>query len=124
MPFHSEEGTFTTQQIADLHGEEGVYAELITRAFRGAMKDILNGPKRVIEIETRKPKEIENSPGTFLARVLIRYWLAEPDVANIGDIVYGPLLKADYKGENAPRFEATYKGMRFDPDEEGWTRVE
>jgi hypothetical protein len=33
MPFHSEDGTFTTQQIADLGGAAGVHATLIARAF-------------------------------------------------------------------------------------------
>ncbi len=123
MSLHTEHETLTTQEIADLGGANALHDVLIARAFDGASKHIKDGPKHVIKVETRKPKEIKNLPGSYLARVLIWYWFAEPDEAKINDIVYAPLLQADDKGAETPRFEATYKGMRFDPDPEGWRRV-
>lgn len=122
MPMFISQEVFTGAQIAE-NGVPRLHEHLFAQALSGPLAHLKDGRVYVIQIHPRNPQQIDGQPGHFRIQVEIRWLLGNPDQAQIGEIVYGPLLWADDKGEDVERFEATRNGKVFHPHVNGWVRV-
>jgi hypothetical protein len=124
MPLHLEWQNYTAEQIGEAGGVAAIHGTLIARALNGGLAHLKDGRGYVIQIHPRNPQPVPGQEGQSRIQVEIRWLIAQPDQAKIGEIVYAPMLTADDKGEDVQRFEATRNGMRFEPHVNGWQRVQ
>lgn len=123
MPLHFAWANYTAEEIAAAGGVPAIHGTLLAQAFAGELAHLKDGRQYVIQIHQRDPQQVPGEEGRFKIQVEVRWLIANPDQAEIGEIVYGPMLWADDKGENNARFEATRNGRRFEPEVNGWRRV-
>ncbi|WP_020474331.1 hypothetical protein [Zavarzinella formosa] len=124
MPLHVTFVDYTPAQLLAGGGTVGVQNDLISKALHGNLAFLTDGRRYIIQIDRRKQGPVEENTGKCRVQVEIRWLVAHPAEAEIGDIVPGNTLKPDMKPDNQDSYESTLKpgGQRFDPHGEGWER--
>jgi len=112
-------------QILAGGGLVGVQNDLISKALHGQLAFLTNGRHYIVQIDRRPLSQVNPNTGLHKIQINIRWLIAHPAEAQIGEIVPAHTLRPDPKPGGVARFEATLKpqGWRFEPHPEGWQRM-
>lgn len=125
MPMHPASRDVLPAQLIPSGGQVGIQNDLISAALHGPLAFLKDGRHFIVQFDVRPPVMLDPHTQLMRYQVNIRWLVASPAQAAVGDIVPMPTLRPDPKPANVQPFESTLQpqNWRFEPTPEGWRRM-